>query len=170
MQNCNAMCCREGVMVDIKERDNILQHADVVQRHMEPGQDRNPGHWFDSNVEIDADFPSGKAVGTRATLKGCVFLKRDGRCLLQTAAEEEGMPKHSLKPFFCFAFPVTVESGVLTIDDLDFIDRPECCTMVPGGSRTMVEICSDELQFVLGPKGMAELTALKNETQGRNLP
>jgi Fe-S-cluster containining protein len=160
MQNCNAACCKGGVMVDIEERDTILRHADIVRRHMEPGQVQDPQSWFQADEELDMDFPSGRAVGTRTTEHGCVFLKRDGRCVLQTAAEEEGVARNALKPFYCFAFPVTIESGVLTTDDLDFIDRPECCTMIQGGSKALYEICSEELEFVLGSEGMAELTSI----------
>jgi hypothetical protein len=160
MQNCNAACCKGGVMVDIKERDNIMRQAEVVRRHMEPGQMQDPERWFDAAEELDQDFPSGRAVGTRTNEHGCVFLKLDGRCVLQATAEEEGLPRDALKPFYCFAFPVTIESGVLTTDDLDFIDRPDCCTMIQAGSKALYEVCSEELEFVLGSEGMAELTAM----------
>lgn len=70
------------------------------------------------------------------------------------------MPRHALKPFFCFAFPVTIESGVLTIDDPDFTDRPECCSMIERGSRSGLEVCSEESMFVLGSEGMSALLGL----------
>jgi len=161
MQNCNASCCQGGVMVDVKERDNILGHADLIQGHMEPHQVQNPQAWFEDVAEIDSDYPSGRGVGTQTTDSGCVFLKKDGRCVLQTAAMAEGLPKAALKPFFCFAFPVTIESGVLTIDDPDFTDRPECCSMIPQGSKSVLDICLEEFEFVLGSEGAKALRALQ---------
>ena len=163
MQNCNASCCQGGVMLDLRERDNILHHADLIRRHMESSQVQDPEKWFDNEEEVDPDYPSGVGMGTEVTDRGCVFLKRDGRCVLQTAAEEEGMPKHALKPFFCFAFPVTIESGVLTIDDPDFTNRPECCSMVPGGATSVLEVCAEEFEFVLGEEGMKSLRELSHE-------
>ena len=160
MQNCNASCCQGGVMVDVEERENILRHADLVCRHMEPTQEQNQEKWFDNLEEVDNDYPSGTGVGTEVTDRGCVFLKSDGRCVLQTAAEEEGMPKHALKPFFCFAFPVTIDAGILTIDDPYFTHRPECCSMIPGGSSSVLEVCAEEFEFVLGAEGMKALREL----------
>ena len=160
MSNCNATCCQHGVMVDLQERDKILQHADLVRRHMEPEQEHDSSRWFDPEDELDTDFPSGRAIGTQANERGCIFLMKDGRCVLQFVAAEEGISKHTLKPFFCFAFPVTIETGVLTIDDPDFTNRPECCSMVPGGNHSVLEVCAEEFEFVLGEEGMKELTEM----------
>ncbi len=163
MQNCNASCCQGGVMLDVKERDNILRHVDLIRAHMEPDQVHDPGVWFDNEEEVDSDYPSGRGVGTQTTDRGCVFLKKDGRCVLQTAAMEEGLPKQALKPFFCFAFPVTIDAGVLTIDDPDFTNRPECCSMIPGGTTSVLEICREEFEFVLGSEGAKALRALQKK-------
>ncbi len=161
MQNCDASCCRHGVLVDVRERDNILRHVDLIHRHMERDQIRDPAKWFETEVEHDADYASGQAVGTVADASGCVFLRRDDRCVLQVAAEEEGMANQTLKPFFFFAFPITVESGVLTIEDPELGNRPQCCSMIPGGSRSVIEVCQNELEFVLGGEGLKELLALR---------
>jgi hypothetical protein len=130
---------------------------------MEPTQEQDPAKWFDHDEQVDSDYPSGTGVGTEATDRGCVFLKRDGRCVLQTAAEEERMPKHALKPFFCFAFPVTIDAGVLTIDDPEFTNRPECCSMMLGGSSSVLEVCAEEFEFVLGAEGMKTLRELSHD-------
>ena len=160
MSNCNASCCQHGVMVDLQEREKILQNADLIKPHMEPEQEHDASRWFDSDDERDADFPSGRAVGTQSNERGCIFLMRDGRCVLQFVAAEEGISKHSLKPFYCFAFPVTIATGVLTIDDPDFTNRPQCCSMIPGGNRSVLEVCAEEFEFVLGTEGMKELTEM----------
>ncbi len=163
MQNCDASCCQGGVMLDVMERENILRHADLVRQHMETSQVQDPARWFDNVEEVDSDYPSGLGVGTEVTDRGCVFLKSDGRCVLQTAAEKEGLPSFALKPFFCFAFPVTIVDGVLTIDDPDFTNRPECCSMIPGGSRSVLDVCSEEIEFVLGVEGMTALRKLSSK-------
>ncbi|MCX6142625.1 MAG: DUF3109 family protein [Ignavibacteriales bacterium] len=160
MTNCNASCCQHGVMVDLQERDKILQNADLIRQHMEPEQEHDSSRWFDPDDEHDEDFPSGRAIGTQANDRGCIFLMRDGRCVLQFVATEQGISKHTLKPFYCFAFPVTVVSGVLTIDDPDFTNRSQCCSMIPGGSRSVLEVCAEEFEFVLGSGGMKELTEM----------
>ncbi|MBI3787155.1 MAG: hypothetical protein HY276_02765, partial [Ignavibacteriales bacterium] len=65
MYNCNATCCQHGVMVDIEERENILAYAELIQKFMEPHQDKNPDSWFDNEEEFDPDYPSGRIVGTQ---------------------------------------------------------------------------------------------------------
>ena len=166
MMNCNASCCQHGVMVDVKERDNILQHVDLIHRYMDVDQIRDPGQWFEKNEELDSDYPSGRAVRTEAIHRGCVFLRKDGRCVLQHAAVSEGMPAQALKPFYCFAFPITIESGVLTVDDPEFTNRPQCCSMVPGGSQSVIDVCRFELEFVLGGGGVKELLAYREQKKG----
>ena len=118
MAGCNAECCKGGVWADPKERDNIMTHAAMIQRHMDAGQEHRPDYWFELQEVKDSDFPSGSAIGTRASETGCVFLKADGKCVLQTTAVAEGMDRFALKPFYCVAYPVSIEYGELTIDDL----------------------------------------------------
>ncbi|TAK64983.1 MAG: DUF3109 family protein [Bacteroidetes bacterium] len=160
MMNCNATCCREGVWADPKEKENILAHAELVKKYMEPQQDKDQTRWFDSEEVEDPDFPSGKAVGTQTRSYGCVFLKSNGHCVLQHAAEQEGMSKFALKPFFCFAFPVAIEYGELVIDDPDFTYREECCAVVNKGEHSVMEVCAEELEFMLGKEGFEELTRI----------
>jgi hypothetical protein len=61
MMSCSAKCCRYGVLVDIAHRDRILSEAALVVQYMEPTQEHDPSRWFDSEVEIDEDFPSGES-------------------------------------------------------------------------------------------------------------
>lgn len=156
MMQCNADCCRFGVMLDPADRDKILAHKELVVRHMEPHMEKDPDHWFEAE-HPDGDFPSGRAAGTQARDYGCVFLDSKGLCVLQKAALAEGMPKFSLKPFYCVAYPVTIEDGELMIDDADFVDRETCCTTVKNGTLTVFDICSEELEYMLGEEGMKEL-------------
>ncbi|HWP81523.1 MAG TPA: DUF3109 family protein [Bacteroidota bacterium] len=155
--NCNAACCRHGVMVDVHEKANILDHSDLIRRYMDSHQEHDPAHWFDDWEEEDADFPSGRCTGTQVRDYGCVFLNSAGQCVLQKAATAEGMPRFALKPFFCVAYPITLERGVLTIEDPGLVNRPCCCSIVEHGSSTAMEVCREELEFVLGQDGLNAL-------------
>jgi len=158
MMHCNAACCRYGVMADPTEMERILKHAELIKKYMEPHQEHDSRQWFEDGQESDADYPSGAAVGTQYREYGCVFLDSAGRCVLQTAATEEGMDKFALKPFFCVAYPVTLEHGVLDVDDPEFTSgRTQCCAMVEEGQQTILDVCVEELRFMLGEEGVKEL-------------
>ncbi len=160
MGNCNGRCCAEGVLVDVSEKENILRHADLIRRYLEPGMEHDPAKWFDGMPEPDPDFPSGWCEGTAAKARGCVFLDRRGLCTLQKAATAEGMHKFALKPFYCVAYPLTVDGGVLTTEDPDFTNRPQCCSTCPDGALTIFDVCAEELTFMLGEHGASALRRL----------
>jgi hypothetical protein len=165
MNNCNARCCREGVFLDPAEREKILQHAHLIKKYLEPHQPADERVWFDEEREVDSDFPSGLAFGTRTLESGCVFLDSKGWCTLQRAAVAEGLHKWSLKPFFCVAYPMTLQEGVLTVDDPQFTERTECCSRVASGDSSPVEACAEEIEFMVGAKGFAELKSLGSFVQ-----
>lgn len=157
MMKCDATCCHGGVYADLSERDRILAHTELILRHMEPQQEKDPSRWFDDDVVEDTDFPSGAAIGTQINERGCIFLKANGYCVLQVAATAEGMGKFALKPFFCVAFPVTISEGELMLDDPDYTERTQCCSSVSGGTLTVLDVCAEELEHVLGKDGVEEL-------------
>jgi hypothetical protein len=157
MRNCNGRCCSEGVLLDPADKEKILAHTEIIQRYLEPGMERDPGKWFDGVVEPDMDFPSGFCEGTAAAGHGCVFLDSRGLCTLQKTAMGEGMHKFALKPFYCVAYPLTLERGTLTIEDADFVSRPACCSAVDNGHQSVLEVCHEELEFMLGAEGVEEL-------------
>ncbi len=166
MSNCNGTCCREGVLIDIEEKKTILRYQDLILKYMEPQQVHDPSKWFDEDVQPDADFPSGYCDGTATANGGCVFLNSRGLCVLQLAAEKEGMSKYTIKPFYCFAFPITLDGGVLTLYEPEFTQRIECCSSVANGTLSILDICREELEFVLGKEGVEELSMLfKQQTQ-----
>ena len=162
MVNCDAACCTYGVFADIRERDTILAHAAIVRKHMEPHQAKETDRWFEEREIDDRDFPSGRAIGTSAMDYGCVFLDSTGRCVLQKAAVAEGMHPYALKPFYCIAYPITVDHGELMIDKAEFADRPRCCRASAEGTLDVFDVCGEELQHVLGDEGVEELRAQCN--------
>ena len=160
MNNCKGNCCKYGVWADVEESKNILEHADLIRQYMEPHQEQDPQRWFEDHTVIDKDFPSGFAIGTQIRETGCVFLDSKGRCVLQSAAMEEGMDRFALKPFFCVAYPISIEDGVLLFDDEEYIGNPQCCSPVPSGNLNVFDICSEELEFTIGTEGLKEVREL----------
>ncbi len=160
MVNCRSSCCRFGVYVDPAEKENILASAEKIRRYMDAHQEHDDRGWFEETVYSDPDFPRGKAVGTRAMQYGCVFLNGEGKCVLQKTAVAEGMKISSLKPFYCIAYPITIDHGVLMVDEADFLNDPACCRPVEGGTQNVLDVCSEELEFVLGDEGLSEFRKL----------
>ena len=124
---------------------------------MEPEQEHDTSKWFDHSVEYDIDFPSGKCDGTAVLDGKCVFLDSKGLCVLQRAATAEGMNKFALKPFYCVAFPLVIDGHVLTTDDPDFIKNPQCCCIVQEGPLTVLDVCREEFEYILGYEGLEEV-------------
>ena len=155
-RRCKGGCCRTGVWTDLLEHDKILEHSDLIRRHMDSGQEQNPGRWFEAGIRADTDFPSGQVMGTRTHGGACVFLNSAGRCVLQIATQDSPV---NLKPFFCTAFPIMVENGKLAIDEGPGSD---CCTLTQDGTLDIFDVCSEELLHLLGESGLAELRTLTN--------
>lgn len=158
--NCRGDCCRQGVDVDLAERDRILEYADRIVGLMDLAQQQDPRQWFGEPFE-DSDFPSGKAASTRLRHGACTFLDDQGLCVLQKA--ECGIPSatENLKPFFCRAYPLTLDNGTLTVDTNQCAGETRCCRAVDGGEMTIFEVCEFELEHVLGAKGLDELRAMR---------
>ena len=162
-RRCNAACCADGTTVDVIERDRILAHAEMVKGSMSPGQDTDPAHWFEDREAADSDFVSGRAAYTMANEHGCVFLDAERRCVLQRASEVSGGAV-TLKPFFCTAFPVVIDKNVLGFDPLlALTEAPQCCAHDPAGPLTIFDVCATELEYVVGPAGVAELRRLSED-------
>jgi len=157
MSNCNADCCSGGVYADVAEKEQILLHAELVRSQMDPDQEKDSSLWFEDEIVEDMDYPSGRAVGTEVYDDKCVFLNSQGHCVLQKAAAASGMDRYALKPFFCWLYPVSLDSGVLALDDPDFVDRPSCCKHGEKGDLSIFDVCPEEMKLVLGEGGFTEL-------------
>ena len=68
-----------------------------------------------------------------------------------------------LKPFFCRAFPVCILNSTLSVDDEQCPDEHKCCGPVKNGPWTILDICSFELEYMLGADGLAELRKMARE-------
>jgi hypothetical protein len=163
MCHCNGSCCAEGVLLDLKEKERILAYAELIQLYLEPQQEHNSAKWFDEMIETDADFPSGQCDGTSSQSGQCVFLDSKGLCALQKAAMAEGMDKYFFKPFYCVAFPLVIDRHVLTLDDPEFANRSQCCSINPHGARTALDVCREEFEYILGADGLGEIDQLFEE-------
>jgi Fe-S-cluster containining protein len=160
MSNCRGRCCLYGADVDLSEQNRILKNADLIRRMMDETQDRESANWFENPFK-DADFPSGQAITTRLHNDRCVFLNQEGRCVVQIAESEVG----DLKPFFCRAYPLCIDSGTLTIDDENCPEEVGCCGVIGNGALTIFDVCTFELKYVLGEDGLNELRKVASEAE-----
>ncbi len=153
---CETTCCSSGVFLDPKDRDVIIAHTEEVKLQMDETQTTNEAVWFDNRQEQDMDFPSGYAVGTEVFNDKCVFLRKDGRCSVQLVSAEKYNDPWKIKPFYCIAFPIAVDNGVVTYDDYQD-GKTKCCSIVRDTEATLVDSCKAELEYVLGKDGYQEL-------------
>ncbi len=158
---CGGECCNYGVYTDLKEHDMIMEIKDKVIPLMDDSQSTDISKWFEAPEE-DEDFDSGVAVGTEVINGKCTFLDKNGLCVLQRLALNEGAHKWKYKPIYCILFPLTVYEGAITIDD-EHIDRLKTCNKNPNGNMSIYEACKEELTHLFGEDGMSELEAYKIE-------
>ena len=162
-ERCNAACCREGgAYVDVRERDQILAHAEWIAPHLDDSQNRDPGQWFEPEEKLDADYPSGKCAGTAHVAGRCNFLDRENRCSLQSAALARGLHKWALKPMYCALFPLDIRDGVLELDGR--VRHGACCAPTTDFARSALEACREEVVHLVGA---AAVEAFEAQWQGR---
>ncbi len=153
---CETTCCSSGVYLDPNDRDVIMDHKEDVKLQMDETQTTNDSVWFDNKQEEDVDFPSGFAVSTEVFNDKCVFLRKDGRCSVQLVSADKYSDPWKIKPFYCVAFPIALDHGVLTYDDYQD-GKTKCCSIVVDTDVTLVDSCKAELEYVLGKDGYSEL-------------
>ncbi len=86
---------------------------------------------------------------------------------MQIAGKEEGLGEWKLKPFYCIAYPVTVEEGVLTFDDVCQGDTL-CCSLAKATDAALVDTCKAELEYILGSEGYRRLLEMRKSVQQTN--
>lgn len=153
---CETTCCSSGVFLDPTDRDVIIDHKEEVKLQMDETQTTNDTVWFDNRREEDIDFPSGYAVGTEVFNNKCVFLRKDGRCSVQLVSAEKYNDPWKIKPFYCVAFPIAVDHGIVTYDDYQD-GKTQCCSIVRDTDASLVDSCKAELEYVLGADGYEQL-------------
>jgi Fe-S-cluster containining protein len=154
---CGGHCCLHGVYIALPERDKILEYADRVQAVMDGTQTTDTREWFESDILEDHDFPGGLCIGTATYGDKCVFLNRDGLCVLQLLEPDLKLPPgERLKPYYCRLFPLVTMDDRLEFDDLCDGVRP-CCTLAADGRSRAVDAYAVELREVLGEDGFKEL-------------
>jgi hypothetical protein len=144
------------VYADVRERDRIMAHRDLVRSAMDDTQPHNDAEWFEHEEADDADFPSGRCVGTQDTNGKCTFLDRHGRCSLQVAAVNAGMDRWALKPLYCVLFPIEITDKVVGFDDMLQEEQP-CCSVTDRFQTPLFRACRDELVHLLGEEGYLQI-------------
>ncbi len=158
---CNGQCCHYGVYTDLKEHELIMSLKDRLIPLMDETQTKNIEDWFEE-PEKDEDFDSGVAVGTELYNKKCVFLDKDGLCIIQRLAINEGAHPWKYKPLYCILFPLTIFEGALTID-YEHMDRLSHCNKDGKHTTSIYEYCRNELTHLFGEEGMVKLDAYAKE-------
>src|SRR5687767_8637238 len=146
-------CCQYGCDVDLLERDAIVARESDIRPLLRAEVQALP--WFDDEVEVDPDYPSGKVVRTSVHDDGCLFLAHDRRgCAIHRASIERGWDFRGVKPAICRLFPLSYEEDTILIAD----EYPEySCAHVDG--PTLYRITRDTLSDVFGAPLVAAMDA-----------
>lgn len=157
---CRGECCHYGVYTDFNEYKKILSIKDELIQLMDSSQTKDFDKWFEE-PEKDDDFESGIAVGTQIINGKCVFLDKDGLCVLQKYANEININKWEFKPKYCILFPLTIYENTLTIDD-EHIERLKTCNK-HFSNISIFEYCKEELKYFFGVDGFNELLKIQKK-------
>ena len=160
-------CCQYGCDVDLRERDAILARAEAIEPLLRAEVAGKP--WFETDEEVDPDYPSGRVVRTEVWNDGCLFLAHDRRgCAIHRASIEQGWDFRGVKPAICRLFPLSYEEDMIVIAD----EYPEySCAHVEG--PTLYRITRDTLGELFGAELVTALDAAEASVlaaQPRHLP
>jgi Fe-S-cluster containining protein len=157
-------CCQYGCDVDLKERAAILGHEDEIRALLRDDAKHAP--WFETEEEVDDDYPSGRVVRTQTVDQGCIFLAHDRRgCAIHRASLEHGWDFRGVKPAICRLFPLSYEADAIVIAD----EYPEySCAHVDG--PTLYRITRDTFGELFGEDLVTALDAVEARVLSRRLP
>jgi len=158
---CNGECCYYGVYTDKFEHEKILTLKDKLIPLMDETQSKDTSTWFEEPQEDD-DFDSGIAVGTEVINGKCAFLDKNGLCVIQSLAINEGKHPWDYKPLYCYLFPITIYEKTLTLDD-DHINRLKVCNRANEDGTIIIDFCKTELTRFLGEEGYAKLLEFRED-------
>jgi hypothetical protein len=154
--NCATRCCHGGVWADVQEHATIMAKKELIKQQMDETQTTDDTHWFEPAPVDDADFPSGKAIGTEVFNDKCVFLDKLGRCAIQLAAVADGKHKWEWKPIYCILFPVEISDNLIGFDPM-MQDEQSCCSISDKFETPLYLACKDELTHLLGEDGFRSM-------------
>jgi hypothetical protein len=177
LNECHGACCLHGAWVDRVEIKDILAHADQISPHMPKGT-ADPANWFDERRDRDKYAISGE-VGHTTVLPdadhygetACIFLRRDFKCALQTAADEGQLHPWRFKPFYCILHPLDLDAeGRITLDETELmLAEPGSCLRPAEKFTPLIETFAVELRYLLGEKGYRKLKVSSPETHDDKL-
>jgi hypothetical protein len=156
--DCHANCCIYGAWVDKLHAEDILKHAAEISPFMEK-EHQSPSSWFDGQEESDDHALSGRVVHSTIIpnpyhLGGtsCIFLRRDFRCALQSAAESAGEHPWRFKPFYCILHPLDIDDeGRITLDDEALLlKEPTTCLQSSRAEIHIKDLFKGELEYLVG--------------------
>jgi hypothetical protein len=153
---CVSECCAGGVFIDLKERDVILEHQEMIVRRMDETQTTDVSRWFEPEVQEDPDYPSGQCIGTEVYGDKCVFLDKAGRCAIQLAAVAEGLDRWAWKPMYCVLYPIEISEGVVGFNPM-LQGEQRCCSVKSQFEVPLFQACRAELVHLIGNEGFAAL-------------
>jgi len=163
---CSSACCSGGVYADTAERDTIIRHKEIIKKYMDETQNPDEASWFDAEDAEDEDFRSGRCIGTSVVNDKCVFLNAAGHCSMQLAAVAEGNHKWDWKPFYCVLYPIEVSGKLVSFDPM-LQDEESCCTLKDAFDVPLFEGCRDELVYLLGEDGYAQIEERHRKNKNR---
>ncbi len=155
---CTSQCCGGGAYVDVKERDIVVAHAELIKPHLDETQTLDQTRWFESEEKPDHDYVSGVCVGTTVENGKCIMQDKRGYCSIQVAATEAGRTKWDIKPLYCVLYPLEVIDNVIRYDQRFHGKRP-CCTAETTFEIPLFEACHEEVVHLVGEAGLQAMRA-----------
>ncbi len=172
---CDSYCCSGGVYISLRQAEDILANAALVQPHL-PAERRDPAGWFDGDVVSDDDHPHGEPVmgtqvvpdSTHPVGESCVFLRPDRKCALQVAGQANGQHPWRFKPFYCALHPLVYDQKMLALAEGSemYQEGGSCNRPAAGPPVPLIEFFRPELELALGETGYAKLAALRGRNGG----
>jgi len=146
--------------VDEIQQKEILLKSNLISPHMRKGYE-DPSAWFNELSEPDEHSLSGTVSHTTVLDDkdhyggtACIFMREDYKCALQVASENNGYHQWHFKPFYCILHPLDLDDqGRITLGETDeLIDEPASCVRSSVHEIPIVELFSEELEYLLGKR------------------
>lgn len=145
LKECKGMCCYDGIyLLDGEERylkEIVAEYKDFFEFLPEEFITRD--NW--KNVVVGQKTAVRKYDGYNKNFPEhfektkCVFAFEDGRCSLQTLAEELGIHKWTFKPTGCWMFPLDTINGKIFPSPVTHAEDPDMIAGDYPGFHTYTE-------------------------------